>query len=126
MELLVWVVDKGNLATEPASGYGSYFSGDFIAYKPDGWSWTDAERNENRWRILRVPLSAAQQALVNNLCASSETQRKTGYIWKRAWRLDVSLLPPAIRPLMVGPTNGQIIDVTVPQLQAAVTQKALR
>lgn len=124
MELLIWVVDKNILATEPATGVGGYFAGDLIIDFPDGHHWQTPERSESRWRILRVPLTAAQQTLVDNL--RRPKVNISGYIWLHGWFIDKALLPAAIQARMTGATDGQIIDVTVAQLQAAAVQKPAR
>lgn len=54
MELLIRVVDKhpsGSPNHESASQRG-----DVIAACPDGWSWSDSERNNPEWIIIKADI----------------------------------------------------------------------
>jgi hypothetical protein len=58
MEFLVRIVDKS------AAIDGSK-AGDVIAFKPDGWAWTPAEKSNPAWVIVRCPLTLIEaEALV--------------------------------------------------------------
>lgn len=48
-ELLIRVVSKAHGVV------GAELAGDVIVVCPDGWGWTDAERTNQEWRIVRLP-----------------------------------------------------------------------
>jgi|ERR1035437_2281045 hypothetical protein len=73
MELLVWLNDKklddADIGTD--LDFSSYKQGDVICVMPDGWGWTDSERNNPDWVIIRSPIV---QSLADALTTPVETQ----------------------------------------------------
>lgn len=119
MEALVWVVDRGGV--EPSTSVGTYYNGDVIIIKPDGWGWSAGELAESRWRVIRVPISQAQ----SDLYTAFSAKNVAGHQWKRQYKLNWSALtPPALAAKFVGPTDGQIIPLTVAQVQGIASLKA--
>ncbi len=58
MELLVWIRDKHIDAADRGTELDlwSYKQGHVITAQPDGWPWTDAERNHPDWIIIHSPI----------------------------------------------------------------------
>lgn len=125
MEFLVWVVDKGTVGTEPPTGIGSYFNGDVIAAKPDGWAWSYDELHEDRWRVIRV--AGVTQTQVDDFLAREDRMNMATnrHFWRRQYYLDWSQLTPAsLAAQFVGPTPGVVIDLTLQQVVHIATQRA--
>lgn len=49
MEMLVWLVDKG-------PSIDQYKAGDVIVVCPDGWPWSDLEKTNADWVIVRTAI----------------------------------------------------------------------
>lgn len=121
MEALVWVVDRGGI--EPTNSVGTYYNGDVIVIKPDGWGWTATELNDPRWRLIRVPLTQAQA----DQFAAFSAKNAAGHQWKRAIKFDWSALtPPSLAAQFVydGLPHPDAITLTVSQMQSIAITKA--
>ena len=84
-----------------------YRRGDVITYKPDGWAWSRAERQNPNWRILSVDLTEAEcQALVSPELDPNKTKT---LIRKRMRRLRPSqvTLPPRLLNYLQDDTRAQ-------------------
>ena len=57
-ELLVRVIDKVN--EDPEKDVGCLKRGDVVVVCPDGWGWSEKERKNSDWRILRVPYTVGE------------------------------------------------------------------
>lgn len=120
MEALVWIVDRGGV--EPTSGIGTYYNGDVIIIKPDGWHWADGELNDPRWRLIRVALTQAQADQFSAFSAKNAA----GHQWKRAVKFNWAALTPASLAAQFvydGLPHPDAIALTVSQLQGIATTK---
>lgn len=121
MEFLVWVVDRGG--AEPAGSVGTYYKGDVIVAKPDGWAWSAVERSEPRWRLVRVPVTQAQATQWSTFSAKNAA----GHFWKRGVVMNWAALTPAslaAKFVFNGARVDEIIDLTQAQVQGIATTKA--
>lgn len=74
MELLIRLVDKqpvGHELWEKASQRG-----DVIAAMPDGWAWSDAERNNPEWLIVTADITDVEAGALLESCRPNEPQYK--------------------------------------------------
>lgn len=91
-ELLVRVVDKVN--DDPYLDVQCTKRGDVIVVQPDGWVWGAEELKNPDWRIVQAPnisVSAATAFLGPEL--DTDPQRPSRVLQRRAFKLDLSLLP---------------------------------
>lgn len=83
MELLVRIVDRSEAESDSKRG-------DVIAVQPDGWAWTDAERTNPDWLIIKV---ANLLATDRDTMVSTAQQFPAGRFRRREWGLDFSGAP---------------------------------
>lgn len=113
MEILIRVIDNG-------SAIDASKAGEVIVDRPDGWCWSDLERTELHWRIIKAPLL---QAHVNMLMAQHTTseQRQGNKIYPRmANLLDLTKLPTPER--FKGDRGPAHIELTAQDVLNAVVK----
>lgn len=122
-ELLIRVVDKAVDNPNRVNGYTCMKAGDIVSVCPDGWGWTDAEKTNPDWRIVRVPLLVSE---VTALLTNGDGNPTIQLVNKRKSKIDFTSLPANIRNTLTGNRTVPIIDLTtsVTAIRSAVAVKA--
>ncbi len=90
-EVLVSLIDKTN-PYDPAACAMCHKRGDAIAVMPDGHEWSERERANEYWRILRLPL--VSESAASALLAPGRATPGSGKLPTRhAFYLDLGSLP---------------------------------
>lgn len=79
MELLVRIIDRSAAENDSKRG-------DIIAVQPDGWAWTDAERTNPDWVIIKV----ASLLDTDRYTMLSVQPPQNGRFRRRDWFLDLA------------------------------------
>lgn len=112
-EILVRVIDSD---ADPLSSK----AGDVICICADGHPWSQAERTEDYWRIVSVPLDPTT---IDALIASRQNATDSARTKFRDQGIDFTKLPAAVRNAMTGPRQQAIYTVTKTQMLAAIAKK---
>ena len=125
MELLIRVVDRCEPGQTPRPDQSQ--AGDVIAACPDGWPWSDAERDSPEWRIVRLPLTQTEaDALTATEVVTPSTPKDT-ILNRRVYKLDLAKWAPPIVAALDDPAIATtIVDVSadLANIRATVVQKA--
>jgi len=114
MELLVRIIDK----YQPDPELNPFVSkrGDFIVGMPDGHGWSELERTEDYWRIIRCPILQTHGDTLGQQKFFEHKPRR-----RREYFIDFSKLPNS--ELYEGTRTVDIIDVSRKDLIKATTKK---
>jgi len=114
MEILVRVIDKEQ--PDPVLNPLVSKRGDLIVSMPDGHGWSELERTEDYWRIIRCPiLQTHKETLEQQKYFENKARRR------REYSIDFSKLPNP--QLYEGTRTVDIIDVSRKDLIKATTKK---
>lgn len=108
-ELLLRVVSKAN-PDDPVLDSKLTKRGDVIVAVEDGWAWSQPERSNPHWRIIRLPnvtLSEAQSFLAPEPEDTPETPSR--FRQRRAFRFDIDnpALPAAFAAWLADDSRAQ-------------------
>lgn len=106
MEFLIRVVDKG-------PGKDQSKRGDVIAACPDGHPWSNAERTNPEWRIVRAPVVPSVGGALLSQAPTSKAIPRSQPIRRRDWRFDCDRLP----------VGTGIVDMSKAAFMGAVAKK---
>lgn len=120
MEILVRIIDKDQ--PDPDLAKMASKRGDVIAICPDGWPWSEAERTNPEWRIVRSPILQTHSEV---LLAGPNTNAVIPEKVRRTWKFHLDNLPQSFANRFVGTRRDTVINISRGIAEAATVKKQL-
>lgn len=124
-EFLVRVVDKVN--SDIYLDSKCLKAGDVVVVCPDGWAWGKEELTNPDWRIVAIPavsVTQAQAFLAPEL--DTDPTRPSRLLRRRAFRIDLTLLPAAWQAWIADATRAQPIKTFSGRVAQVLALKAAK
>lgn len=124
-EFLVRVVDKVN--SDIYLDSKCLKAGDVVVVCPDGWLWSSEELTNPDWRIVAIPsvtVIQAQAFLAPEL--DTDPTRPSRLLRRRAFRIDLTLLPAAWQAWIADASRTQSIKTFSGSVAQVLALKAAK
>lgn len=113
MEILIHVLDSHD-------AIDAIKKGEVCCDRPDGWAWSELEKTEPFWRIIRTPLLQAHCNMLLKQHTMSDIRVKNTIYPRMAYLIDVDKLPHP--ELFKGARTQPYIDVPLADVLNAVVK----